>query len=71
MSCTNLLYHIVYATSHRIDFDEAYLWRRDSAASFAGFLDFSVGVPRLGCASPGATFYRLLTQADCDSNDRV
>ena len=48
--------------AHNVDFDAAHLWV-DSVASFAGSIGFSDGVPRLGCASPGATLWRLLAQA--------
>ena len=36
---------------------------KTSVACFAGLDSFRADYPRLGYASPGATFYRLLTQA--------
>ncbi len=42
------------------------IYGHKSVASFAGSFAFYPLVPRLGCASPGATLCRLLAQAGCE-----
>ena len=52
--------------AHNIDSMQL-IYGDNSVASFAGSFDVSDDVPRLGCASPGATFCRLLAQAGCET----